>query len=104
MGIRRGEEVLESLRDSRRVWVRGEMIDVVTNPRTAGFARSLAGLFELQHDPAYHDVLTMPSPRTGETVSRSYLEPLTPEDIVSRRLVTEVYCRNSGGMANRLPD
>lgn len=104
MPIRRGAEFLESLKDGRRVWVRGEQVDVTTHPRLAGFAHALAGLFDLQHRPENWNLLTMPSPTTGQPVSKSYLEPRTPEDLVCRRQVTEFLCRQSGGMAGRIPD
>ena len=53
MPIRRGEQFLESLRDGHQVWLRGEKVDdVTTHPALAGFARSLAEIYDLQHDPA----------------------------------------------------
>ncbi len=69
MPIRRGEQFLESLRDGRQVWLRGEKVDdVTTHPALAGCARSIAEVYDLQHDPAYQDLLTMESPTTGQLV------------------------------------
>src|SRR5213080_3565406 len=74
MPIRRGEEYLESLRDGRRLWVMGQRVeDVTTHAALAGCARSVAAVYDLQHDPAHQDLLTMPSPSTGQPVSLSYL-------------------------------
>jgi len=53
MGIRTGKELLESLRDDRALFIDGERVaDVTTDPRFAGAARSLAELYDMQHDPA----------------------------------------------------
>jgi len=62
MPIRRGEQYLESLRDGRRVWLQGELVDVTAHPSLAGCARSVAGVYDLQHDPAQRELLTMASP------------------------------------------
>jgi len=66
MPIRRGEEYLESLRDGRRLWIMGQRVeDVTTHPALAGCARSVAEVYDLQHDGEHHDLLTFPSPATG---------------------------------------
>ena len=67
MPVRRGEEYLESLRDGRRLWLMGERVeDVTTHPALAGCARSVAAVYDLQHDAAHRDLLTITSPSTGE--------------------------------------
>jgi aromatic ring hydroxylase len=53
VGIRKGKELLESLRDDRRLFIDGERVtDVTSDPRFAGAAQSLAELYDMQHDPA----------------------------------------------------
>jgi aromatic ring hydroxylase len=104
MPIRRGEEFLESLRDGRRVWLRGELVeDVTAHPSLAGCARSVAAVYDLQHVPDYQDLLTMPSPVTGEPVSLAYLLPHSTEDLTRQRKMYEFLVRRSGGVAARLP-
>jgi 4-hydroxyphenylacetate 3-monooxygenase len=45
MGVRTGKELLESLRDDRRLFIDGERVrDVTADPRFAEAARSLAAL------------------------------------------------------------
>jgi len=52
MAIRTGEELLQSLRDDRLLFIDGERVgNVTTDPRFAGAARSLARLYDMQHDP-----------------------------------------------------
>jgi len=104
MPVRRGAEYLESLRDGRRVWLMGERVeDVTAHPALAGCARSVAAVYDLQHDAAHRDLLTIPSPSTGQPVSRSYQEPRTVDDLASQRRMYELLVRRAGGVAARLP-
>ncbi len=104
MAIRRGDQFLQGLRDGRQVWLRGEKVDdVTTHPALAGCARSLAEIYDLQHDPAYQDLLTMESPSSGQLVSLGYLLPHSSEDLIRGRKMIEFLERRSGGTAARLP-
>ncbi|HET6317841.1 MAG TPA: 4-hydroxyphenylacetate 3-hydroxylase N-terminal domain-containing protein, partial [Chloroflexota bacterium] len=104
MGIRRGEEYLESLRDGRRLWLMGQRVeDVTTHPALAGCARSVAAVYDLQHDPAHHDLLTMPSPTTGQPVSRAYQLSKSADELAHQRRMYECLVRRAGGVAARLP-
>ena len=90
MPIRRGEEFLESLRDGRRVWLRGELVkDITAHPSLRGCARSVAAVYDLQHVAAYQDLLTMPSPVTGQPVSLAYLLPHSVADLTRQRKMYE---------------
>ena len=104
MPIRRGEEYLESLRDGRRVWLHGELVeDVTAHPSLKGCARSVAAVYDLQHVPAHRDLLTMPSPVTAQPVSLAYLLPRSVEDLTRQRKMYEFLVRRAGGVAARLP-
>jgi 4-hydroxyphenylacetate 3-monooxygenase len=104
MPIRRGEEYLESLRDGRCVWLMGQQVeDVTTHPALAGCARSVAAVYDLQHDPAHQELLTMPSPSTGQRVSLAYLLPRSVDDLARQRQMYECLVRRAGGVAGRLP-
>ncbi len=104
MSIRRGQEYLESLRDGRRVWLLGQQVeDVTTHPALAGCAHSVAAVYDLQHDPFYRDLLTMPSPSTGQPVSLAYLLPRSVEELRRQRRMYECLVRRAGGVAARLP-
>src|SRR5688572_24648705 len=104
MAVRRGEEYLESLRDGRRVWLAGERVeDVTAHPALAGCARSVAGVYDLQHSPEHQDLLTMRSPATGERVSLAYLLPQSIDDLGRQRRMYEHLVRRAGGVAARLP-
>ena len=58
----------------------------------------------MQHDPAYRDVLTYPSPTTGEPVATSFLVPKTPEDLAKRRQASKLWADRSLGMLGRTGD
>src|SRR5262252_8761878 len=104
MAIRRGEEYLQSLRDGRCVWLMGQRVeDVTTHPALAGCAHSVAAVYDLQHDREHHELLTIPSPSTGQPVSRAYLLPRSVEDLASQRRMYECLVRRAGGVAARLP-
>jgi aromatic ring hydroxylase len=104
MPIRRGEEYLESLRDGRCLWLMGQRVeDITTHTALAGCARSVAEVYDLQHDPEYQALLTMPSPSTGQPVSLAYLQPHSVDDLARQRRMYECLVRRAGGVAARLP-
>ena len=50
--MRTGQQYLESLRDGRRLYVGGELIeDVTTHPKTRGYAEQIARYYDLHLDP-----------------------------------------------------
>ncbi len=105
MAIRTGAEYLAGIQDDRQVWLDGVRVEnVTTQPELAGFARTLAEVYDLQHDPEFADVLTMESPSTGDRVSASYLVPKSLDDLMRRRAMIELLARRSGGCLGRLPE
>jgi 4-hydroxyphenylacetate 3-monooxygenase len=105
MGARTGQQYIDGLRDDREVWIDGERVkDVTTDPRFAGAIRSLAELFDMQHDPEYQDVLTYVSPTTGDRVGLSFIEPRTQDDLVQRRKMVKTWMDRTCGMFGRSPD
>ncbi|HXG36480.1 MAG TPA: 4-hydroxyphenylacetate 3-hydroxylase N-terminal domain-containing protein [Dehalococcoidia bacterium] len=105
MALRTGAEFLEGLRDGRSVWLAGEQVkDVATHPGLAEVARTLAEIYDLQHDPEFKDALAIPSPLTGNPISASYLLPTNHEELTRRKKLIQFWSRRSGGVAGRLPD
>ncbi len=74
------------------------------HPAFRNVVRSYAELYDMQHDPAYRDVLTYPSPTSGEPVATSFLVPRTPQDLVKRRKAFKVWADHSLGMLGRTGD
>ena len=64
MPARTGQQYLEGLRQQpREIYLGGQRVeDVTTFPGLAGGARSLAGLYDMQHDPNLREEMTYASP------------------------------------------
>ena len=105
MAVRTGNEFLEGLKDGREVWLEGEQVgDITSHPKTARMAKTLAGIYDLQHSPENHDRMTFKSPSSGHPVSLSYLVPETQEDLMRRRIALEIVAQSCHGMLGRTPD
>jgi 4-hydroxyphenylacetate 3-monooxygenase len=103
MPARTGKEFLQHLRDDRQLWVGGERVrDVASHPAFAGAARSLAALFDLQHDAA--GVCLMADPETGEPISVSHVVPRSGADLQRRHACLERLAEFSVGIMGRTPD
>ena len=106
MPARNGEQYLKDLKDQQReVYLGGERVeDVTTFPGLANGARSIADLYDMQHDPAYRDEMTYTSPTSGDPVGLSFIMPRTKEDLERRRVMMSHWARTSYGMMGRTPD
>lgn len=90
MPLRTGAQFLESLGDGREVYILGERVeDVAAHPVLGVPARHSALEFDLAHDPEVADLTRATLETTGETVSRYYQIPRTPEDLLRRRELIE---------------
>jgi 4-hydroxyphenylacetate 3-monooxygenase len=107
MGARTGQEYIDRLAQTRPVVeVNGERVagPVTDHPALSGVVATYAGLYDLQHDPDYRDVLTYDSPATGERVGSSFLVPRNAEDLTQRREGYQVWARHSLGFLGRTGD
>ena len=106
MPARTGQEYIDGLRDRpREVWLNGERIrDVTEHPALRNGVRSVAALYDMQHDPALREEMTFASPTTGESVGLSFLIPRTIDDLVRRREMMTRWAWASCGMMGRSPD
>src|SRR5262245_27515243 len=71
MPARSGQAYVESLRKNAPcVYLGGRrIVDVTAEPLFQEPIRAIAEQYDMQLDPAYRDVMTYPSPTTGEPVS-----------------------------------
>jgi len=107
MPARTGAEFLDRLARTRtHVEIQGETLTggVAEHPAFRNVVRSYAELFDMQHDPAYRDVLTYQSPATGEPVATAFLVPRTDADLVKRRQAFKLWADRSLGMLGRTGD
>jgi 4-hydroxyphenylacetate 3-monooxygenase len=107
MPARTGAEFLDRLSRTRtHVEIQGETLTggVADHPAFRSVVRTYAGLFDLQHDPKYRNILTYPSPTTGEPVAISFLVPRTAADLACRRQASKLWADASFGMLGRTGD
>jgi 4-hydroxyphenylacetate 3-monooxygenase len=106
MPVRTGAEYLAGLRaQPREIHLGGQRVDDVTAfPGLANGARSVAGLYDMQHDPALRDAMTYLSPTTGDRVGLSFITPKTHDDLARRRAMMSHWAHTSFGMMGRTPD
>ncbi|MCU4183426.1 hypothetical protein K6U06_03570 [Acidiferrimicrobium sp. IK] len=104
MSARTGEEFLKGLQARpREVWVGGERVeDVTTHPAMAGPARTMASVFDRQHE--YADECLMPDPETGEAINVSHMIPRSKEDLERRGVGLRRIAETTVGMMGRTPD
>ena len=105
MAVRTGAQFLQGLRDDRSIWLEGERVaDVTAHPHLARMAQTLAKIYDLQHDPALHEVMTYRSPTSGQDTAVSYLIPQNQADLLRRRKGLEVIANFHHGVLGRTPD
>ena len=106
MPARTGADYLQGLKArSPEVWLGNERIrDVTMHPALRRGARSVAHLYDMQHDPVLREEMTYPSPTSGQRVGLSFITPRTQEELRLRTRMMLHWARYSGGMLGRSPD
>lgn len=106
MPARTGQDYITGLKDRpREVWICGERVkDVTTHPAFRNGVKSIAALYDMQHDPDLRDEMTYPSPSTGQPVGMSFVIPKSIDDLVRRRKMMERWAWSTCGMMARSPD
>ena len=104
MPARTGEEFLKGLRArEREVWLGDERVeDVTTHPQLEGAARSLAAVFDCQHE--FPDDCLMPDPETGEAINVSHMIPHSIDDLKRRHRGLRRIAELTVGIMGRTPD
>jgi 4-hydroxyphenylacetate 3-monooxygenase len=104
-GARTGEQFLEGLgQGGREIWLRGERIThPLDSPELRAAARSLANVFDLQHE--HPEEMLAPSPDDPSLrINVTHLIPRAREDLERRRRAFELVAALSGGVMGRTPD
>lgn len=105
MTVRTGEAYVKGLQDDREVWYDGRRVDDVTTfPPLAASVRSIARLYDMQHEAAHRDVLTVECPEWGGVIGRSFQVPRTQADLVRKREAYIRWAEATCGMMGRSPD
>ena len=101
MGIRTVEEYKKSLRDGRRVYIRGEKVEDITKHPILGITCDTIGAgYELTAapDPAVRDIFVAPHPVTGEPINRYFITPRNPQDLANRTKMIQRSIEMIGGL------
>ena len=106
MPARTGKQYIEGLRERPpSLYMNGKKVkDATKQPGLKGGIRTLARLYDLQHDPKVGPEMTYESPTTGDQVGMSFLTPKTHEDLERRRRMMRNWARITCGMMGRTPD
>lgn len=88
MGLRTPQQYIESVRDDRTVFYRGEKVaDVTTHPVIKKAVHHAALDFEMAEDPQYKDLAVVSE--DGDTYSRYYKLPASTDDLLKRSQLIE---------------
>ncbi|HKX33660.1 MAG TPA: 4-hydroxyphenylacetate 3-hydroxylase N-terminal domain-containing protein [Blastocatellia bacterium] len=99
-----GAEYLDSLRDSRSVYLYGERVEDVTEHRAfRNSARSIARLYDSLHEPDQTDLLTMID-RSGIRTHRFFTASYSAGELLAARDAIAYWARLTYGFMGRTPD
>jgi 4-hydroxyphenylacetate 3-monooxygenase len=104
VGARTGADFLAGLRARpRSLWLEGELVgDVTEHPSLGGAARTLAAVFDRQHE--YADDCLIPDPETSEPINISHMLPTSIDDLRRRVRGLSRISEMTVGLMGRTPD
>jgi 4-hydroxyphenylacetate 3-monooxygenase len=103
MGARTGREFLKGLSKPREIWVGDDKVsDIASHPAFAGAAKTIAQIFDLQHQA--RDVCLMTDPETGEPINLSHMIPRSLDDLKRRHACLQKIAEFTVGLMGRTPD
>jgi 4-hydroxyphenylacetate 3-monooxygenase len=107
MGARSGRQFLQRLDGTpREIWYGKERVtgSVSSHGAFKGVAKSIAALYDMQLNPALAEFMTYRSPKTGDPVGASFMQPRTKEELSQRTRMIRTWAEYSGGMLGRTAD
>lgn len=106
MGARNGREFIQRLDSTpREIWYGSQKItgSLSKHPAFKGVAKSIAALYDMQAKPGM-EYMTYASPKTGERVGASFMQPRTKEELAQRTRMMRAWAEYSGGIMGRTAD
>jgi 4-hydroxyphenylacetate 3-monooxygenase len=106
MGARSGQDFLRRLNSTpREVWYGDRKItgSVSEHPAFKGVAKSIAALYDMQLRQGM-EFMTYSSPKSGEPVGTSFMQPKTKEELAQRTRMMRSWAEYSGGIMGRTAD
>ena len=108
MPARTGKQYVAALKEMSKnmcVYLDGKRIkDVTEEPVFQGPIAAVAELYDMQHDPAYKDLLTYTSPTTGDPVPTTFMTPRSHEDLFKMQRAFKLRADQNFGLLGRAPD
>ncbi|MGE0543477.1 MAG: 4-hydroxyphenylacetate 3-hydroxylase N-terminal domain-containing protein [Dehalococcoidia bacterium] len=90
MSLRSPQQYLDSLKDGRTVYFRGERVPDVTDHPVIGLAARHASIdYQMAEDPAYRDLAVVPGEDGAAPYSRYYKLPASTDDLLARSALIE---------------
>ena len=104
MAMRDGAAYLAGLKDQRRIWHNGALVDdVTTAPGFANAAHTIAAYYDFQCDPANQEIISYED-EDGQRSHRSFKIPRSREDLRRRSAAYAAWAEHTGGQLGRAPD
>ena len=104
MAMRDGAAYLAGLKDQRRIWHNGALVeDVTTAPGFANAAHTIAAYYDFQCDPANQEIISYED-EDGERSHRSFKIPRSKDDLRQRSAAYAAWAEHTGGQLGRAPD
>ena len=101
--IRTGAQYKDSIRDDRVVYINGERVkDVTTHPMLKPIVDIRARIYDMQHDRATRDVMTVQ--QHGKPVAVAQMLPTTQEHWHQKRRAVDAVIKDVGGVVTRVGD
>ena len=108
MPARTGKDYIDSLKKKTKnmeVYLHGRRVkDVTEEPLFQGPMHAVAEQYDMQHDPAYRDIMLYTSPTTGDPVGRSFMIPNSKEDLIKKQKAHKLRTDQNFGFMGRAPD
>ncbi|KZL09095.1 Anthranilate 3-monooxygenase oxygenase component [Pseudovibrio axinellae] len=102
-GLWTGERLIESLRDGRKVYHEGELVDVTKHPNFTAPLSHLASLQDWQHKDGVREAVSFET-ESGVRASMSYALPHTHEELEQKVAASHEWMAATHGLMPRLPD
>ncbi len=104
MPAKTGKDYIERLQKANNnIYIHGERVDdVTTHPKFKGVVKSMAKLYDMQHDNPERMLYT--SPTTGHKVGKTFMVPETIEQLIERREAIMEWQSFTKGLMGRAPD
>ena len=106
MPARTGQQYIEGLKERPpTLYMSGKRVkDPTSQAGLSGGIKTLARMYDLQHDPVIGKEMTYRSPTTGDQVGLSFLTPKTHGDLDRRHHMMRNWAKITCGMMGRTPD